>query len=229
MELTNEFEVPVDPSRAWAVLTDLERIAPCLPGAQLTDVDGDVHRGSVKIRVGPIVATYEGEARFVERDEANGRVVLDASGRDRRQGNASAIITATMREAPGGGTLVALTTDLRVAGKVAQFGRGVLSDVSEKLLGEFVTNLERDVLSLSEDDGPGIQSGAVHTDGSPRVAGEVRPVDLLDAAGPSVLKRILPVVGVFVALLAFRRLLRGTRGLPDLAGLTGIAPDPDRG
>ena len=95
MELTNEFTVPLAPDRAWEVLTDLERIAPCLPGARLTEVDGDDHRGEVKVKVGPITATYKGVARFLERDATARRAVLQAEGRDARQGNAAATITAT--------------------------------------------------------------------------------------------------------------------------------------
>jgi carbon monoxide dehydrogenase subunit G len=144
MELTNEFRVGVPVEHAWAVLTDVERIAPCLPGAQLQEVEGDQYRG---IKVGPITAQYKGAATFVEQDEAVHRVVLRAEGRDTRgQGNANATITATM-EADGDGTAVKVVTDLTITGKVAQFGRGVLGEVSAKLMGQFVENLERDVLS----------------------------------------------------------------------------------
>ncbi len=222
MELTNEFEVPVDVARAWEVLTDVERIAPCLPGAQLTEVEGDEYRGTVKIKVGPITAQYKGTARFTERDEATHRVVLEASGRDPKQGQASATVTATMAPAPGGGTAVRVVTDLTVAGKVAQFGRGVLAEVSEKLLGEFVTNLETDVLAAPAPDVPaaaspaGSSSGEASesTEGVRRIDGpEAAPVDLLDAAGTPVLKRVLGLIGGLLALLVFRRLLRGTRDL----------------
>lgn len=145
MELTNDFRVPIAPSEAWRVLTDLERIAPLLPGAELREVDGDEYHGVVKVKVGPITATYKGTARIVRLDESTGEVVISAAGRDTRgQGNASATITATM--APDGtATLVNLVTDLAITGKVAQFGRGVLSDVSTKLLGQFVEALEADL------------------------------------------------------------------------------------
>lgn len=136
MELTNEFTVPLPPDRAWGVLTDLERIAPCLPGARLTEVDGDDHKGEVKVKVGPITATYKGVARFVERDEEAKKAILRAEGRDARQGSASAMVTATLTP-DGSGTKVVVVTDLSVAGKVAQFGRGVLADVSVKLLDQF--------------------------------------------------------------------------------------------
>jgi carbon monoxide dehydrogenase subunit G len=147
MELTNTFDVSVPVETAWAVLTDVERIAPCLPGAQLQEIEGDEYRGIVKVKVGPITAQYKGKATFVEKDDANHKAVLDASGRDTRgQGNASATITAQL-EPSGEGTHVTVTTDLTVTGKVAQFGRGVLADVSAKLLGQFVDNLEQTVLT----------------------------------------------------------------------------------
>jgi carbon monoxide dehydrogenase subunit G len=147
MELINTFDVSVPVDTAWAVLTDVERIAPCLPGAQLQEIEGDEYRGIVKVKVGPITAQYKGKATFIEKDDVNHKAVLDASGRDTRgQGNASATITAQL-EPNGNGTTVTVTTDLTVTGKVAQFGRGVLADVSAKLLTQFVDNLEQTVLT----------------------------------------------------------------------------------
>ena len=147
MELINTFDVSVPVDTAWAVLTDVERIAPCLPGAQLQEIEGDEYRGIVKVKVGPITAQYKGKATFLEKDDVNHKAVLDASGRDTRgQGNASATITAQL-EPNGDGTTVTVTTDLTVTGKVAQFGRGVLADVSAKLLTQFVDNLEQTVLT----------------------------------------------------------------------------------
>jgi uncharacterized protein len=147
--------VPLDD--AWAILTDIERIAPSMPGAQLQEVEGDEYRGIVKVKVGPITAQYKGTARFEEQDKEAHRVVLKAEGRDTRgQGNANATVTATLTPEPDG-TRVTVVTDLTITGKVAQFGRGVLADVSSKLLGQFVDNLERDVLSAgaARVDGPG--------------------------------------------------------------------------
>ncbi len=150
MELNNQFRVPVSVPETWKVLTDLERIAPMLPGAQLQEVEGDEYRGVVKVKVGPISAQYKGTATFVDVDEAGGKVVLKATGRDTRgQGNASALITATMTE-DGDGTKVTVATDLTITGKVAQFGRGVLADVSGKMIGQFVDALEADLLSSGE-------------------------------------------------------------------------------
>ena len=146
MELAHEFTVSTPIDQAWAALTDVQRIAPCMPGAELTEADGDTYHGQVKVKVGPITALYKGTASFVEKDEAAHRAVLKAAGRDvRGQGNASATVTAVMTEA-GEGTRVAITTDMTVSGRVAQFGRGVMADVTAKLLQQFVGNLEANVL-----------------------------------------------------------------------------------
>jgi carbon monoxide dehydrogenase subunit G len=150
MELTNDFEVAVPVERAWAVLTDVERIAPCMPGAQLQEVEGDEYRGVVKVKVGPITAQYKGMAHFTELDDANRKAVLRAEGRDTRgQGNANATITATL-EGHDDTTAVRVITDLTVTGKVAQFGRGVMADVSAKLMGQFVSCLNEKVLASEE-------------------------------------------------------------------------------
>src|SRR6516162_11181637 len=123
MELNNEFRVGVSVPEAWKVLTDVERIAPCMPGAQLQEVEGDEYRGIVKVKVGPITAQYKGAARITETDDTTHTVVLQAEGRDTRgQGTASATVTATLTP-DGDGTVVTIDTDLNVTGKVAQFGR----------------------------------------------------------------------------------------------------------
>jgi uncharacterized protein len=150
VDLTNEFRVGVPVERAWEVLTDVERIAPCMPGAQLQEIEGDEYRGIVKVKVGPITAQYKGAARFVEQDEAGHRAVLRAEGRETRgQGNANATITAQL-EPDGDGTKVSVMTDLTITGRVAQFGRGVLADVSTKLLGQFADCLENKLLAGDE-------------------------------------------------------------------------------
>src|ERR1700736_101902 len=146
MEIADSFRVSTPIADTWKVLLDIEGIAPCLPGAQLQEIEGDEYRGVVKVKVGPITAQYKGKATFLERDEPAGRLVLRAEGRDTRgQGNANATITASL-EPDGDGTKVTVLTDLTVTGKVAQFGRGVLGEVSAKLLNQFVACLERDVL-----------------------------------------------------------------------------------
>jgi len=200
VELTNEFSVSAPVEETWAVLTDLVRIAPCLPGFELQEVDGDEYRGLVKVKVGPMTAQYKGVASFQERDEANHRAVVRAEGRDTRgQGNASATVTATL--APeGGGTHVTLHTDLKITGKVAQFGRGVLADVSSKLLGQFVQALEADVLKGAATGTPATE--AAELDVPRRIdSPSSEPVDLLATAAPSVFKRLGPLVAVFVVAL----------------------------
>ena len=215
MELNHDFQVSVPIEQAWAVLTDLERIAPCMPGAQLLEIEGDEYRGVVKVKVGPITAQYRGTARIVELDATAHKAVLRAEGRDTRgQGAASATVTATLEESDSG-TGVHIETDLDISGKVAQFGRGVLGEVSEKLLDQFVRELEANVLSggeptssaLSASGSPG---GTAGTEPTRRVIDSppVPPVDLLDAAGGSVLKRILPLVVAFVLFTVVRRLWR---------------------
>lgn len=212
MKLENDFHVKVPIERAWEVLTDIPQIAPCMPGAQLTGSDGDVHQGKVKIKVGPITAEYAGSAEFVERDESTHRVVIDAKGRDARgSGNASAIITAVMT-AEGDGTRVSIDTDLRIAGKVAQFGKGVIGDVSKKLIDQFVqcveTKLEGDSGGSAEavaGASSSLATPASTTAGGAGSAGtsteEPEALDLMDAAGGALIKRFLPVAGALAAII----------------------------
>jgi uncharacterized protein len=142
MKLDNEFEVPRPVDEAWAVLTDLERIAPCMPGAQLTEVEGDTYHGTVKVKVGPMVAQYAGTARIKEKDDPAHEAVLEAKGKERSgKGLASALVTATLTEAGAGSTRVSVSTNLTISGPLAQFGRGAIAEVSGKLLGQFATNL----------------------------------------------------------------------------------------
>jgi carbon monoxide dehydrogenase subunit G len=225
MELTNEFHVSVPIDVAWAVLTDLERVAPCMPGAELQEVEGDEYRGIVKVKVGPITAQYKGTAKFIEKDDEHHRAVLLAEGRDTRgQGNASATVTAEATPDKDG-TTVSIVTELTITGKVAQFGRSVMADVSAKMLGEFADRLEADVLSQGagpEPTGANAEStgespsespteGAV-TEGSDSASvrmirsAPAEPVDLLGTAGPSILKRVAPLAAlVSVVLLLWRR------------------------
>jgi carbon monoxide dehydrogenase subunit G len=160
MELKQDFTVNAPIDKAWETLTDVERIAPCLPGAQLQEVEGDVYRGVVKVKVGPITAQFKGQATFVERDDSGHRAVLKAEGRDTAgKGNASALITARLEPLDAELTKVNVDTDLTITGKVAQFGRGALADVSDKLLKQFVSNLETTVLSDSAAGGDGASGG----------------------------------------------------------------------
>jgi carbon monoxide dehydrogenase subunit G len=224
VKIEDQFRVDVPIDEAWKVLLDLERIAPCLPGAQLTEVEGDEYRGTVKIKVGPITAQYKGVAKIIEADEANHKVVLQAEGRDTRgQGNASAAVVATLVEEDGG-TVVKIDTDLNITGKVAQFGRGVMADVSSKLLGQFADNLKKDVLtgtpsqstapkaaeSPAEADTAPTDGGASKEESGPRKieSKEAAPIDLMDAAGGSVGKRLVPLLAGLVAVLALRSIFK---------------------
>ncbi|MDP8978938.1 MAG: SRPBCC family protein [Actinomycetota bacterium] len=146
MQIQDTFTVNLPVEEAWEVLLDVERIAPCMPGAELQETDGEEYRGVVKVKLGAITAQFKGAARFTEVDESEHRAVLRAEGREvRGQGNASATVTATLSEADGDGTEVAIDTDLSITGRVAQFGRGVVADVSTKLLGQFATCLEENL------------------------------------------------------------------------------------
>jgi carbon monoxide dehydrogenase subunit G len=221
VELNNDFEVSAPVDLVWSVLTDVERIAPCLPGAQLLEIEGDEFRGVVKIKVGPITAQYKGAASFVERDDAGYRAVLRAEGRDTRgAGNAAADITAEL-EATEVGTKVTVTTDLTVTGKVAQFGRGVMADVSKKLMGQFADNLS-DLMAASTDevvaDAPVAEAPADGTTDSaaagdaPTIrvvdAPEVEAIDLLGAAGAPILKRLVPTLLVVAVVVVVILVLR---------------------
>src|SRR5215475_2262421 len=158
MELEHSFTVPVPKSRAWDVLLDVERVAPCMPGATLDSVDGDEIAGKIKVKVGPISMTYAGTAKFVERDKDAGVVTLEASGKETRgSGTASASVRSVLEDR-GGSTQVTVHTTLNVTGKPAQFGRGVMNEVSGKLIGIFATNLA-DMIA-SSDDGSGAVGAA---------------------------------------------------------------------
>ncbi|MEU3978850.1 SRPBCC family protein [Streptomyces sp. NPDC026672] len=147
MKIDNEFGVDVPVERAWEALTDLEGLAPCMPGAQLTGVEGDVYSGKVRIKVGPVISQFSGTARFVEKDEDKHSAVISAAGKDTRGGgNASATITALLRP-DGARTLVSVSTDLNISGKLAQFGSGMIKEISEKLFAQFVANVEKQLLA----------------------------------------------------------------------------------
>jgi carbon monoxide dehydrogenase subunit G len=215
MELTNEFRVGIPIDQAWSTLTDIEYIVPCMPGAQLTEIDGDDFKGQVKIKVGPITAQYKGTAKFIEKNQDEYRLVIDASGRDSRgAGNASAEVSAHMSP-DGDGTRITISTDLKVTGKVAQFGRGVMADVSEKILGQFVDRLEKKlaeeapVEAVTEPEATktdeDVPASAEASSGPRRIdMPEPEPVDLLDSVGAPLLKRFAPLLVVVVLLLLWR-------------------------
>lgn len=202
MRLDNEFVVPRPVDEAWAVLTDIERIAPCMPGAKLTEVDGDDYHGTVKVKVGPVVAQYAGIARFRERDASRHHAVLEATGKQSGgPGRASAVVTADLTGEGADSTRVTVVTDLTVAGPLAQFGRGAIAQVSGKLLDQFVAQLKETVLASSPSGAsapsPAVEDGA----GDVSAGGEPAPVDLVRAAAAPVLIRLIPAVLVVAVLI----------------------------
>ncbi|MGW3679241.1 SRPBCC family protein [Streptomyces prasinus] len=229
MELHHEFTVPVPVDDAWPALLDIERVAPCLPGATVEEYDGRTVTGSVKVKVGPVTVTYRGKAVFEERDEAARRMVLAASGRETRgQGTARATVTATLGERDGG-TAVSVRTDLTVTGRPAQFGRGVLAEVGERLIGRFAACLSEQLTRPPEAAGETGAAGgtsatgtagetvAAGTPGAAVAAGAPQavrssgappdePLDLLRTAGLPVAKRAAAVLAgaVVLGLLAAR-------------------------
>ena len=223
MELKSDFEVSVGVDRAWEVLTNPELIAPCLPGARLDEVEGDEFRGAVKVKVGPISAEYRGKATMIEMNRDDLRIVIRAEGRDTRgAGNAAADITALMEAASETTTKVEVTTDLKISGKVAQFGRGVLGDVSAKLMGKFVDNLE-EMLTESADDGGAAAEGEAAAAAEEEPA-EPEAVDLLEVV-PSKFRILSPLIAPVLGLgLLLQRLVGGLLGgLKRLVGRGGTA------
>ncbi|MEP4651110.1 MAG: SRPBCC family protein [Ilumatobacter sp.] len=229
-QLNNEFTVnrPID--EAWPIITGVEKIAPCLPGAELQEIAedaerGEVYRGVVKVKLGAISTQFKGDAYFVERDDANYRVVLKGKGRDTGgRGNASADITAHAESLSPTSTKVVVTTDLHITGKVAQFGRGILGDVSTKLIDQFADNLN----TMIDEDGVGApdagaaaapadesgDTGVPDTDTSGSASEtKVRkingpaadPIDLMDVSGSSILKRAAPALAALLVILYFLR------------------------
>lgn len=202
MELTNEFTVPVPVERAWAVLLDIEKVAPCMPGATLTSFDGDAFEGNVKVKLGPVNLTYAGKGRFVSKDEATRTAVIEASGKDSRgRGTAGATVTTSLHP-HAAGTLVRVATDLKVTGSPAQFGRGMIADVSKRLIGQFADCLagklgEEAPTEVSE--APALVAPADETPAASATAAPPESIDLLAVTGA---KRYVPYVLVGVAVVA---------------------------
>ena len=226
VQLENSFTVAIPVARAWEVLLDIERIAPCMPGAALDIVDGDDFSGRVKVKLGPITLTYQGNASFVEKDESARRAVIKARGKDQRgNGTASATVTAQLTDVAGA-TRVDVLTDLDITGRPAQFGRGVMVDVGNKLIGQFADRL---ATQLSEETHQPQQSPGVPGDGRRAAGGETsaaggpgraagqaasvgphpiateepEPIDLAALAGGSVAARLVaPALAIVVLLVA---------------------------
>jgi len=223
MKLENEFTVPAPVEQAWAVLLDVERVAPCLPGAAIEGAEGDEHQGTMTIKIGPITAKYKGTVKIEEADEASRRAVMRAQARDSRgQGTAAATITSTMEEVDGG-TRVRVETDMRVTGPAAQFGRGVMQDVSAKLMGRFADCLAEQMSggpapaaeptattprrpAATPPPGPaGDSAEAAAKPAPPRPTEDV--LDLGEASREAVAKRLVPVAAgaLLLLLLLWRR------------------------
>ncbi|MFK7919926.1 MAG: SRPBCC family protein [Ilumatobacter sp.] len=236
-QLNNEFTVnrPID--EAWPIITDVEKIAPCLPGAELQEIaqdpdKGEVYRGVVKVKLGAISTQFKGDAHFVEKDDENYRAVLKGKGRDTGgRGNASADITAHAESLSPTSTKVVVTTDLHITGKVAQFGRGILGDVSTKLIDQFADNLntmiDEDGVAApapesadeaADDAAPAETTTASSTTDAPtsptdaddagvrKINGPAAdPIDLMDVSGSSIMKRAAPAVAALLLVLFFLR------------------------
>ncbi|GAB3874045.1 SRPBCC family protein [Dactylosporangium cerinum] len=223
--LEHSFTVPVPVSQAWDVLLDIERIAPCMPGAALTSFEGDDFAGTVKVKLGPVSLTFKGKGRFVERDEAAHRVVLTASGADSRGGGtAAAKVTASLHAVGDAGTRVEVATDLDITGKAAQFGRGLIGDVSAKLIGQFADCLagklaagapapspapsQEPTQAPAQEPAPAAAARPAPTALSEASASvdpgdEVEPIDLLAVSGVgSVVRRAVPYVVTAAASFA---------------------------
>jgi uncharacterized protein len=207
MEFEQTFTVPVSADEAWEVLQDVERIAPCMPGASLEEASGDDFRGVVKVKLGPMTVTYRGTARFVERDKSARRVVIEASGKEARgAGTARATITSSMVD-QGDRTQVKVHTDLAITGRPAQFGRGVMTDVAGKLLDQFAERLSA---QLDPQKAPAAAPRAELAEPE-RPAAEAEPLDLMAVARGPVLKRAAPLAVAIAAVALVAWLIRRRR------------------
>ena len=210
MRIQNEIEVAAPPEELFDVLSNVERVAPLLPGATLEGKEGDAYTGAVKVKVGPITASYRGRLRFVELDEESHRAVMEASAQETNgQGNAQAKITASVSGSDSQSVL-SLDTDLEVRGKAAQFGRGVLGNVSQRILDQFARNLESEVLSSREteeeppsDEGAPTEEAGRSAPVQPAAPAGGESLDVLSLlGGPPMLRQAAPVVaGLIVGLL----------------------------
>lgn len=221
MELVNEFTVKRPIEQTWNTLTDVPTITPCLPGAALEAIDGNTYSGVVRLKVGPILANFKGDASFLEKDDVKHRAVLDAKGRDTgNKGNAAAVIIAQLESIDANTTKVVVSTDLKITGKFAQFGRGAMQEISNKLLAEFVSNLEKlttadAAAQTSTGDAAStaaaVESGATtstanaatgaSTITAPKASDNDNVLDLGKYAGGAMAKRFAPFAGGLLLLL----------------------------
>ena len=219
MIIANEFTVSAPIDKAWALLTDLEEVAPLMPGAQLVGREGDEFLGKVKLKVGPVNSDFNGKAHFIERDETQHKALIDARGKESRgSGNAAAVVTLQLHE-EGDRTRVTVDTDLKVVGKLAQFGSGMLQQVSEKLLGQFVDALE---VKLAGGSAPAAAAPAAEapaaatsaaTTSAPKFTptAESEPIDLLELAGGTSIQKYAGIGIAAVLLLLVLAILRRRR------------------
>lgn len=236
MELEHTFTVPAGIDQAWATLLDVEQIAPCMPGATLETVEGDEFTGKVKVKVGPVTITYGGQARFRDRDDEGHTVVIEASGKESRgSGTASATVLTKLERLAEDKTRVVVTTDLSITGKPAQFGRGVINDVGNKIIGQFADCLAARMAEpaaavpgvggaeagaeaaegaagsgAARAGAPGAGAPGAGTPSAPPPSAE--PIDLFGTAGMPVLKRLAPALGGLVLLVLLWKLLHRRRG-----------------
>lgn len=236
MELQNEFTVPAPVSEVWKTLLDVKGIVPCIPGATVDRVEDDEVAGRVKVKVGPITASYAGTARFVAKDESAHRFVLDATGRETRgSGSASATVEVQMSE-QGSSTHVTVGTTLEISGRQAQFGRGVMADVASKLIEQFAACLAskvsgEDAGNAAPDDRTsarppaGATAAAAELAAAPQTASSqaAESLDLVSTVMKPVAKQAAPAVGGLVLGLVLGLLL-GHRRQPQIV----IAPTPQR-
>ncbi|GAS92251.1 SRPBCC family protein [Mycolicibacterium brisbanense] len=211
MELNNEFRVAVPATQTWEVLTDVERVAPCLPGTTLLSVDGDNFTGAVKVKVGPITVSYQGNATFQEKDAQAQRVVLKAIGKETRgNGRAAAVVTAQLKDDGTAGTLVSVTTELTISGKAAQFGRGVLSDVAGALIDQFAGSLEAELLAGAE---PATENVSATTTSVGNQGGSINALALAKVMAVPMAKRFAPTIGAVAVAGALGFLLGRLRSV----------------
>lgn len=206
MEIQNSFTVPADVDTAWKTLLDVPSIAPCMPGATLESQNGDEFTGNVKVKLGPVAMTFGGEARFVSKDESAHTAVIEGSGKEAKgNGTAKVLVTARLTQESAASTRVDITTDLTITGKAAQFGKGVMQDISSRLVTQFAGNLEQVIAARG---GAAAAAAAAPGDGSAVAAPAPAPAPVMSnealdlgsvAMGP-ILKRVVPVVVAIVAI-----------------------------
>ncbi|MFM9049131.1 MAG: SRPBCC family protein [Actinomycetota bacterium] len=210
MDLNNSFVVPADINTAWQTLLDVEAIAPCMPGATLESVDGDNFTGSVKVKLGPVNMTYGGKARFLEKNEAEHKAVIEGTGKETRgSGTASALVTCQLVSEGSNQTRVDVVTDLTVTGKPAQFGRGVMQDVAGRIIEQFSANLAATMAAGAASSSASDSTGSATPTPLPQVADSI---DLLGTAGAPVLKRAIPALIAVVAVVGIIWLIARRRG-----------------